>query len=279
MDTVDRHDYNLENNNNYYDSVIGNNIIILKRVKSIRHLKNAEKEWSRLCYKEAILKGFITIKDIQCYIASKTKIWIERTGVEYLKKSEELEDKQWYYRLGMNHHVYISVYRKCIDEIELLKKECWKIAMSPDTERSIKVQYLREIHSLTKTLVLLLRDLPFVTRLSRYYDQDVLKSMFNKSVEQDSMSDQYPYDKQNVIADEANTKLKNPDLKSGLEVLMNKKKDVNIQSDSDSSDKPKKNIDDSIMEEMSKQLNNSGNYLDSEVYYKSVKKLKEIFEE
>lgn len=53
------------------------NIVILKRVKSIRQLKNTEKEWVRLCYKEAFLKGLI-LKDIQSYVAIKTKIWIER---------------------------------------------------------------------------------------------------------------------------------------------------------------------------------------------------------
>ena len=67
------------------------NIIILKKVTSIRQLRNTEKEWVRLCYKEAILKGATYIKDIQCYIASKTKIWIERSGLEYLKKTEEEE--------------------------------------------------------------------------------------------------------------------------------------------------------------------------------------------
>ncbi|TVP40083.1 hypothetical protein [Candidatus Nitrosocosmicus arcticus] len=262
-----------------YDPIFGDRLIILKKVKSVRQLRNTEKEWVRLCYKEAILKGFMVIKDIQCYIASKTKIWIERSGIEYLKKSEEMEDKQWYYRLAVNHHAYISVYRKCIDEIELIKKECWNIVMSPDTEGSVKVQCLREIHSLAKTLVLLLRDLPFVTRLSTYYDEDIIKSMFDKSKEPDSIPEQYLRNKQNVVLDETNMKIKNPDVKSGLKVLMNKKKDDNIQSESDSSEKLKKNIDDSIMEEMSKQLNYSATDLDSKTYTDSVKKLKEIFEE
>jgi len=65
---------------NEYDDAdsefFGNHIIILKRVKSLRQLRRAEKELVRLCYKEAIIKGF-TLKGIQQYIASKTKIWIE----------------------------------------------------------------------------------------------------------------------------------------------------------------------------------------------------------
>lgn len=35
-----------------------NHIIILKRVKSLRQLRRTEKELVRLCYKEAIIKGF-----------------------------------------------------------------------------------------------------------------------------------------------------------------------------------------------------------------------------
>ena len=151
--------------NEEYGSLFEENIVISKRVKSIRFLKNTEKEWTRLCYKEAILRGVTLVNHIQCYIASKTKIWIERTGIEYLKKSEELEDKAWFYKMAKNHHIYIGLYRKVIDELELSKKELWNVIMNPSSEDSVKIQSLREIHSMTKTIALLLRDLPFVTNL------------------------------------------------------------------------------------------------------------------
>ena len=112
-----------DDNNIASDCSQENNIIILKRVKSVRQLKNSDKERVRLCYKEAILKGFTIIKDIQCYIASKTKIWIERTGIEYLKKSEEEENRRWYHHLAKDHFAYVGVYRKTIDEIEQCKKD------------------------------------------------------------------------------------------------------------------------------------------------------------
>ena len=54
-----------------------------------------EKELVRLNYKEAIIKGF-TLKGIQQYISSKTKIWIEWSCLEYLKKAEEAENREWY---------------------------------------------------------------------------------------------------------------------------------------------------------------------------------------
>ena len=112
----------LDNDNIGLNSRQENNIIILKRVKSVRQLKNSDKDRVRLCYKEAILKGFTIIKDIQCYIASKSKIWIERIGIEYLKKSEEEENKKWYYNLAKDHFVYVGAYRKAVDELSQLKK-------------------------------------------------------------------------------------------------------------------------------------------------------------
>ena len=122
-------------NNSHYENVFNskfkNNIIILKRVKSIRQLKNTEKEWVRLCYKEAILKGGTYVKDIHCYIASKTKIWIERSGLEYLKKSEEEENKRWYLNLAKDHFAYVGIHRKIIDELEQFKKELWSIMKDP----------------------------------------------------------------------------------------------------------------------------------------------------
>ena len=72
-----------------------------KRVKSIRQLKNIEKELVRLSYKETVLRGLgNNITDIQDYILSKTHILVERTGMEYLKKSEELENRTWYSRVA-----------------------------------------------------------------------------------------------------------------------------------------------------------------------------------
>jgi len=69
-----------------------NKIIILKKVKSLRQLRT-EKELVKICYKEAIIKRF-TLKGIQKYIASKTKIWIEWSCLEQLKKTEEQENRE-----------------------------------------------------------------------------------------------------------------------------------------------------------------------------------------
>ncbi len=280
---------NLDFSNNPYDKFKGikhtqdsnsyGKLVISKRVKSIRQLKNSEKELSRLCYKNAILKGLVTIQEIQYYIASKSKIWIERSGLEYLKESEEREDREWFLKLARDKMAYISVYRKCIDELELVKKQCWNMIMNPNMDNSVKIQCLREIHSLTKTMALLLRDLPYITNLSKVYDQVIVDSMFSVSGESISLlSKNLEIIKEDVIQNVSNNKSRNPIQKSGLEGLINKTNDNIIQDESLLNDKLNRNVDDSIMEEMSKQLNYSANDLDSKTYNDSVKKLKDIFE-
>jgi hypothetical protein len=113
-------------------------------------LRRAEKELIRLCYKEAVIKGF-TLKGIQQYIASKTKIWIEWSCLEYLKKAEDQENRDWYMRLAKDHWAYIEVFHKTMDELEECKKQNWSIVMDPKTEPSVKVHALKELHNLSKS--------------------------------------------------------------------------------------------------------------------------------
>jgi hypothetical protein len=101
------------------EDIFGNKLIILKKVKSLKQLRRTEKELVRLNYKEAIIKGF-TLKGIQQYIATKTKIWIEWSCLEYLKKAEEQENREWHYHMARDHFADVGTYRKCIDEIEQL---------------------------------------------------------------------------------------------------------------------------------------------------------------
>jgi hypothetical protein len=119
----------------------------------------------RLCYKEAIINGF-TLKGIQQYIASKTKIWIEWTCLEQIKKAEEQENRDWHLRLAQDHFAYIGIHRNMIDELEQIKKGLWEIIMNPKSESSVKISAAKEIHAISKTKTLVLRDLPFITQLS-----------------------------------------------------------------------------------------------------------------
>lgn len=108
--------------------------------------------------------------DIQDYILSKTHIFIERIGLEYLKKSELEEDRNWYQNLAGDHFAYISIYRKSLDEIDQLMRELWMIYEDSKTTQVGKIKAIRELHKLTVTSTLLLRDLPFVSSLSKCYD-------------------------------------------------------------------------------------------------------------
>ena len=98
---------NCEYSNEPDEDIFGNRIIILKRVKSLKQLRRTEKELVRLNYKEAIIRGF-TLKGIQQYIATKTKIWVEWSCMEYLKKAEEQENREWYYHMAKDHFAYIG---------------------------------------------------------------------------------------------------------------------------------------------------------------------------
>jgi hypothetical protein len=172
---------NIDLNNSYNNSdpeLFGNKLIILKKVKSLRQLRRAEKELVRLNYKEAIIKGF-TLKGIQQFIASKTKIWIEWSCLEQLKKSEEQENREWFYYMAHDHFAYVGAYRKCIDEISQYKKEIWNIVIDSKIDQTTRIQALKELRSLSKTYTLLIKDIPFVTNISKYYDKDIINSIYN----------------------------------------------------------------------------------------------------
>ena len=268
---------NSKNKNSELNCEFPENIIILKRVKSIRQLKNSDKERVRLCYKEAILKGFTIIKDIQCYIGSKTKIWVERIGIEYLKKSEEIENQKWYYYLAKDHFAYVGVYRKAIDELGQYKKELWSMIVGPETTNLEKVQMLRELHNLTKTYTLLLRDLPFISNLTKYYD---LGFMEHKEIENPQGNKENRADEihnAEIIEQKVSERLNNLINESGLYNLENK----NIL-DTQSSVHPEKKMTGEVMNDMQAQLNDNGHIdklLDSKVYQESVRKIREILED
>lgn len=268
-------------NNSHYENVFNskfkNNIIILKRVKSIRQLKNTEKEWVRLCYKEAILKGATYVKDIQCYIASKTKIWIERSGLEYLKKSEEEENKRWYLNLAKDHFAYVGIHRKIIDELEQFKKELWSIMKDPETTNMEKIQITRELHSLTKTHSLILRDLPFVTNLSKYYNLDLINAN-SRSQQTSSQKTIDEKSEKEIIEQKVSERLRKMVDESALFTSEQKRKMGIIPSTNE-----EEKFTDPVMKSMQKQLTMTPKdileSINSKEYQQSIRKIKEIRED
>ncbi len=184
--------------------------------------------------------------------------------------------------MAKDHFAYVGVYRKCIDEIEQYKREMWNIIMDSKTEHYTRIQALKELHRLSKTYTLLIKDLPFITNLSKYYDKDILNTNYN-----DFKCSKITYSNNNNQAldknliDEKN--LSRPE-SSDNQFNFNDIKDENtlldhsgLKVDSKDSDKYKQ-IDDKIMEDMQRQLNRNGTSFTPESQ-ESIQKLKELFEE
>jgi len=81
--------------------------------------------------------------------------------------------------MARDHFAYVGAYRKCIDEISQYKKEIWNIVIDSKTDHSVRIQALKELHSLSKTYTLLIKDIPFVTNISKDYDKDILDLNYN----------------------------------------------------------------------------------------------------
>lgn len=239
----------LNTDSEFYD----NKIIVLKKIKSLRQLRRTEKELVRLCYKEAIIKGF-TLKGIQQYIASKTKVWIDGYCLENLKKTEEQENREWYISIAKDHFAYIGIYRNAIDSLQQLTHELWKIVMNDKSSQSDKTAAIKEIHNIEKTKVLLLRDLPFITRLSNYYDLTLLnKELSNKS--NPYFSDNNPKPIPNLLEKDHNeiykdlkNRFNNESIEDAIATITGSK------VDGDNTEASKyNNIDDPVLEEMQRQ--------------------------
>jgi hypothetical protein len=129
-----------------------------KRVKSLRQLTRIEKELVKLVYKEAALKC-LSLEDTQKYITLKTKIFIEENCLGLLKKTEEQENREWFYRTAKDQEWFILNFKKAMDKIELYERELWSMAEDSNTKEKTKLKVFQELHKLTITSTLLLRDL------------------------------------------------------------------------------------------------------------------------
>jgi hypothetical protein len=164
-------------------------IKVSKKIKSLRQLTKVEKELVKLTYKEAVLKC-MALEDTQKYIALKIKIWVYRPCLDFLKKTEEEENREWYYRLVKDQHGFILHHKKSMDKIEQYEKELWCMAEDLHIKEKSKIKIFQQLHELTKTSVLLHRDLPFLTGLSRFYDGDILnKEEVNLAKKHDKVFD------------------------------------------------------------------------------------------
>jgi len=138
-------------------------------IEHYSQLTKLDKELVKVAFREACLKGF-TINQIPDFIYIKTKLNVSINLVKNLRRMQLNDDRYWFYELARDQYAYVSAYRQAIDEVSLCKKQLWSIIMDSDTEPNTKISAIRELHQLIKTNVLLLRDLPFVVNLSKYFD-------------------------------------------------------------------------------------------------------------
>ena len=152
-----------------------------------------------------------------------------------------------------DHFAYVGAYRKCIDSLQQLIHELWQIVMNDKSSLSDKTAAMKEIHNIEKTKVLLLRDLPFITRLSKYYDLTLSNSSL--SIKLSNSIDNKPkpipnlLDKENKDRYENLTQFDNIDVSEALEILKGYKLDMNNNPKTTTC----KNIDDPVLEDMQRQ--------------------------
>ena len=132
-------------------------------------LTTLEKQKVKNLFREAYIKGF-RMDQIPEFIYIKSKLNVTYGLVCSLKEQQKIDDGYWFYELARDSTAYLSCYRLAIDKLDQLEKEMWLLIMNPKVETSVRVMATKEIHSIIKTGVLLLRDLPFITNLSKFYD-------------------------------------------------------------------------------------------------------------
>jgi|SRR3954463_3930195 hypothetical protein len=125
--------------------------------------------------------------------------------------------------------------------------------MDDKSSQSDKTAAIKEIHNIEKTKVLLLRDLPFITRLSQYYDLTLSNSSLSNKSSNSINNKPKPIpdllEKENKDGYQNLNPFNNDDVKDAIATITGSKLEM------DNNTKPSKynNIGDPIIEEMQRQ--------------------------
>jgi len=65
---------------------------------------------------------------------------MQNASQDAIKKTEEQENKEWFYHMARDHFAYVGAYRKCIDEIAQYKKDVWSLVLNSKTDYSFRIQ-------------------------------------------------------------------------------------------------------------------------------------------
>lgn len=183
--------------------------------------------------------------------------------------------------MARDHFAYVGAYRKAISEIAQLKKETWNIILDPKVDDYTKIKALKELHSLSKTYTLLIKDLPFVTNLLKYYDKDMLNSTYtNPSYSKGMYSNRTDRDiNMNSIERKDIVKPENSGNPFEFNILEDDTKEDNAPEDNNWESLNKhKQVDDQITETMQAQFNYGDNAISKE-HLEGIKRLKQIFDD
>jgi len=195
-----------------------------------------------------------------------------------MKEIEYWDTRQWFYELARDSIAYMGCYRKALDMLDQLEKELWIIIMNSKVEVSARVMAVREMHSITKTSILLLRDLPFITNLSKMYDVSDLdpdaRKAFTKLKEAKRHDDnnRYDDDRQVFLKDKTSfNDINNTLVNNILDKSKNNTIVKNILSEGG-----KKPVDADVMSDMQRQIQELGYDTDPDIIESKEKKRKEI---
>ena len=149
------------------------------------------------------------------------------------------------------------------------KKELWNMILDSKTDHSTRIQALKELHSLSKTYTLIIKDIPFVINISKYYDKEILNSnnydLSNSNKTYSSNCNKNQIDKRNL------NRVENPGNQSDFADL----KDSHITNTVNNSNEYE-NREDRLTKALRAQLNYNADNPISQEYLESIKRLEEL---
>jgi hypothetical protein len=118
------------------------------------------------------------------------------------------------------------------------------------------------LYNLSKTYTILIKDIPFVTNLSKYYDKDILNSKYGKRNLDNNRIDDLEYKKNNLAEDHQS-------------VLAGIEEDSHITDNINSSNKYE-NREDNFEEAVRAQMNYDTDTTNSQEHLDCIKRLEEL---
>jgi hypothetical protein len=160
-----------------------------------------------------------------------------------------------------------------------LKKELWIIIMDSKVEMYCRIQATKELHSLSKTYTLLIKDLPFGTNLSKFYDPGLINSSYNNMAQSKNV---YVIMTGNEVAKNhiqgTDINPKNLDNPFNCDISKNDKTETELENTNTNPSRKYKQVDDEVMENMQSQLNYSDDTISAD-HLASIQRLKELFDD